>query len=68
MKMIETMGLRNLIVDSKSFEEKELIEQRKHSAGLSIRDGEVALASLPFVEAFSGLKEIETYSIFSAFF
>ncbi|GHG04218.1 ABC transporter permease [Thalassotalea marina] len=67
MKMIETMGLRNLIVDSKSFEEKELIEQRKHSAGLSIRDGEVALASLPFVEAFSGLKEIETYSIFSAF-
>lgn len=66
MKMIETMGLRNLIVDSKSFEEKELVEQRKHSAGLSIRDGEVALSSLPFVEAFSGLKVIETYSIFSA--
>ncbi|MDO6425756.1 ABC transporter permease [Thalassotalea sp. 1_MG-2023] len=66
MKMIETMGLRNLIVDSKTFEEQELKEQRKHSSGLTIRDGEIALASLPFIEAFSAQKVIETYTIFSA--
>ena len=31
LKIINTMGLHNLIVESKDFEEKELKEQRKHS-------------------------------------
>lgn len=66
LKMIDTMGLHNLIVESKKFEEKELKEQRKHSSGLTIRDGEVAARSLPFIEAFSAQKVVETYSIFSA--
>jgi putative ABC transport system permease protein len=66
LKMIDTMGLHNLIVESKKFEEKELKEQRKHSSGLTIRDGEVAARSLPFIEAFSAQKIVETYSIFSA--
>ena len=66
LKMIDTMGLHNLIIEAKEFEDKELKEQRKHSAGLSIRDGEIAAKSLPFVEAFSAQKLIDTYSIFSA--
>lgn len=66
MKMIDTMGLNNLIVEGKTFEEQELKEQRKHSAGLSIRDGEVTVSSLPFVVDYSAQKEVDTYSIFSA--
>ncbi|MCJ8318016.1 MAG: ABC transporter permease [Colwellia sp.] len=66
MKMISTMGLHNLIIEAKTFEEKELKEQRKHSSGLSIRDGEISEKSLPFVEGFSAQKLIDTYIIFSA--
>ncbi|MFQ3194175.1 MAG: putative ABC transport system permease protein [Colwellia sp.] len=65
MKMIDSMGLHNLIIEGKVFEEKELQEQRKHSTGLSIRDGEISASSLPFVTAFSAQKLIDTYSIFS---
>jgi putative ABC transport system permease protein len=66
LKMISTMGLHNLIIESKDFDEKELQEQRKHSSGLSIRDGEISQRSLPFVESFSAQKLIDTYIIFSA--
>jgi putative ABC transport system permease protein len=66
LKMIDSMGLHNLIVEAKEFEDKELTEQRKHSAGLTIRDGEISRRSLPFVELFSAQKRIDTYSIFSA--
>ncbi|TPH15615.1 ABC transporter permease [Litorilituus lipolyticus] len=66
LKMIDTMGLHNLIVNGKEFEEKELKEQRKHSSGLTIRDGEISVQSLPFVESFSAQKVVDTYSIFSA--
>ena len=65
LKMIDTMGLHNLIIESKTFEEKELKEQRKHSSGLTIRDGEISTRSLPFVESFSAQKVIDTYSVFS---
>ncbi len=66
LKMIDTMGLHNLIIEAKTFEDKELKEQRKHSSGLTIRDGEISARSLPFVESFSAQKVIDTYSIFSA--
>lgn len=66
LKMINTMGLHNLIIEAKEFDEKELKEQRKHSAGLSIRDGEVALQSLPFIETYSAEKKLDSYIIFSA--
>ena len=66
LKMIDTMGLHNLIIESKTFEEKELKEQRKNSTGLSIRDGEISVASLPFITEFSAQKKVDTYSIFSA--
>lgn len=66
LKTISTMGLHNLIVEAKTFDEKELKEQRKHSSGLTIRDGEVSAQALPFVESFSAQKTIDTYTVFSA--
>lgn len=65
LKMIDTMGLNNLIVEGKNFEEKELKEQRKHSAGLTERDAQVSTNSLPFVIDYSVQKNVETYSVFS---
>ncbi|AOS95684.1 Macrolide export ATP-binding/permease protein MacB [Microbulbifer aggregans] len=67
LRMIETMGLNNLIVQSPELEKEELYEQRKQSAGLSLRDGEAALATLGFVEAFAAQKSLETYSVFSEY-
>ena len=66
LKMIDNMGLHNLIINAKDFDEKELQEQRKHSTGLSIRDGEIAVRSIPFIVSFSAQKTIDTYSIFSS--
>ncbi|ATC93024.1 ABC transporter permease [Pseudoalteromonas tunicata] len=67
LKMIDSMGLYNVIINAKEFDKKELVEQRKHSAGLAIRDGEVSVAALPFVTDFSAQKKVETYHIFSEF-
>ncbi len=66
LKMINNMGLHNLIIDAKIFDEKELQEQRKHSTGLSILDGKIAVKSIPFIESYSAQKIIDTYSIFSS--
>ncbi|GMG87066.1 ABC transporter permease [Biformimicrobium ophioploci] len=67
LRMIETMGLHNLIVESRDIEEEELYEQRKKSTGLSIQDGEAAIETLHFIEAFSVRRRIETYSVYSDF-
>ncbi len=67
LKMISTMGLHNLIVESKSFEEQELKEQRKHSAGLTLRDAQIAQHSLPFVQEVAAQRKLDTYTIFSGY-
>ncbi|WP_193161641.1 ABC transporter permease [Microbulbifer hainanensis] len=67
LRMIETMGLNNLIVQSPEQEKDELYEQRKQSSGLSLRDGEAAIATMNFVEAFSAQRALTTYSAFSEF-
>ncbi|WP_237067132.1 ABC transporter permease [Microbulbifer guangxiensis] len=67
LRMIETMGLNNLIVQSPRLERDELFEQRKQSAGLSLRDGEATLATLDFVDAFAAQKSLETYGVFSRY-
>ena len=66
LKMIDSMGLHNLIVEAKDFDEEALTEQRNHSTGLTIRDAQVSTLSLPFVENFSAQKIIDTYDIFSS--
>ncbi|WGL16312.1 ABC transporter permease [Microbulbifer bruguierae] len=66
LRMIETMGLNNLIVSSRVPAKDELYEQRKQSAGLSLRDGEATLATLPFIRTFSAQKTVDTYTLLSA--
>ena len=66
LRMIETMGLNNLIVKSTDLDSEDLYEQRKQSSGLSLRDAEAALATLPFIESVAAQRAIETYAVFSA--
>ena len=67
LKMIDSMGLNNVIVEAKDFEEEELREQRKHSDGLSLNDGKVAVEALPFITDFAAEKVVETYHVFSEY-
>ncbi len=65
LKTIETMGLRNLIVESKDFDDKTLLEHRKHSLGLNFSDVQAAVNTLPGVSGYSAERRLETYSLFS---
>jgi putative ABC transport system permease protein len=65
LKTIETMGLRNLIVEGKDFDEKTLLEQRKHSLGLTQSDMQAAVSTLPGITGFSAERSLDTYALLS---
>ena len=65
LKMIDSMGLRNLIVESKKFADDELREVRQESLGLTMADVEAASQTLPFVEDYSAEKYIKSQSVYS---
>ena len=54
LKMIGSMGLQNLIVESKSYTAEELKDIREESLGLNLADVEAAMATLPFITHYSG--------------
>lgn len=67
LKMIDSMGINNVIVSAKDIEENDLKEQRKHSQGLNLLDGQVIVDALPFVNDFSAERLVDTYQIYSEF-
>ncbi len=66
LRLIESMGLRNVLVESRDFDEDTLKEVRKHSVGLSQGDVRAVLQTLPGVEGVSAEKKIKTWSLFSS--
>jgi putative ABC transport system permease protein len=65
LRLIESMGLRNLLVQNRDFDQETLKEIREHSVGLSRSDVRAIRESLPSVEAVSEEKKIKTWSLFS---
>jgi len=65
LRLIESMGLRNILVDSRDFDEDTLREIREHSVGLSLGDVRAILQTLPSVEAVSAEKKVKTWNLFS---
>lgn len=65
LQLIDSMGVRNLLVEEKEFESERLKEVRKYSIGLSLQDVEASLETLPFVERYSASKEVQTHTLFS---
>ena len=67
LKMIDSMGVNNIIVNAVEFTDDELTEIREESLGLNTGDVEAAVATLPFVTEFSASKTIKTYALYSDF-
>ena len=65
MRLIESMGLRNLLVQSRELDEETLREVREQSVGLSRSDVRAMRETLPSVIAVSEEKKIKSWALFS---
>ncbi len=65
MRLIESMGLRNLLVQSRELDTETLKEVREHSVGLSRSDVRAIRETLPSVTGVSEEKKIKTWTLFS---
>ncbi|MBF7073055.1 ABC transporter permease [Glaciecola sp. MH2013] len=65
LKLIDSMGVNNIILNAKDYSSEELAEIREESLGLSMGDIHAAVATLPFVEAYSASKKIRVHDIYS---
>ncbi|TYT26377.1 ABC transporter permease [Luteimonas viscosa] len=65
LKLVESLGLRNLIAEAKPQDDATLRENRARSLGLTVSDAQAALAVVPGAEKFAAEKRIRTHSVFS---
>ena len=66
MGLIESLGLRNVLVRARALKDDELREIRTKSIGVSTRDAAAVEETVPGVEVASPRVEIEPYKILSA--
>ncbi|MCP3428065.1 ABC transporter permease [Opacimonas viscosa] len=65
LKLIDSMGVNNIIINEQEFSDDELVEIREESLGLSMGDVAAAVSTLPFVSDFSASKIIKRYDVYS---
>ncbi len=65
LKLIDSMGVNNIIINAREFNNDELVEIREDSLGLTQGDVAAAANTLPFVEDSSASKIIKTFAIYS---
>src|SRR5262244_1281486 len=65
LRIIDTMGLRNVIVKDREMKDEDLKKVRENSIGLSTRDVQAITAVTPDIEAYSARKRVKTFQIFS---
>jgi len=65
LRLIESMGLRNILVEGRDFDEDTLREIRKHSVGLTLTDVRAIEQTLPSVEGISAEKKVKVWNLFS---
>jgi putative ABC transport system permease protein len=65
LRLVESLGLRNLIAEARAQDADTLKETRARSLGLSIADAEAALSVVPGAERFAAEKLVKTHSCFS---
>ncbi len=66
LALIERLGVRNVVVRDKPFDETELAEVRKKSLGLSTRDLTAIREAVPDIELALPKIEIDPYTVLSA--
>lgn len=67
LKIIDAMGMRNIIVKAKPISQDMLQEVREDSLGLSLADLDAARDTLPFLEAYTAVKRVRTMNLYSPF-
>lgn len=65
LKLIDSMGVNNIIIQSKVYDSAELAEIREESLGLTMSDVDAAVATLPFVDDFSASKNVKVHDLYS---
>jgi putative ABC transport system permease protein len=65
LRLIESMGLRNVLIEGRDFDEDTLREIREHSVGLSQSDVRAIKQTLPNIEGVSAEKSVKTWDLFS---
>jgi putative ABC transport system permease protein len=65
LRIIDTMGLRNVIVKDREMKDEDLKKIRENSLGLSLRDVQALTDVTPDLETHSARKRVKTFQIFS---
>jgi putative ABC transport system permease protein len=65
LRIIDTMGLRNIIVRDREFKEEDLKKIRENSIGLSLRDVQALNDVTPDLETYSARKRVKAFQVFS---
>jgi len=66
LEMIDALGLRNIVVQAKDYpRENDLVEVRKKSPGLQLRDADATLDAVPGVETVIRKVFVEPYKVLS---
>ncbi|MCI0661616.1 MAG: ABC transporter permease [Acidobacteria bacterium] len=65
LRIIDTMGLRNIIVKDREFKDEDLKKVRENSIGLALRDVQAISSVTPDLETYSARKRVKTFQIFS---
>jgi len=65
LQIIDTMGLRNIIVKDREFKDEDLKKIRENSLGLSLRDIQAISSVTPDIETYAARKRVKTFQIFS---
>src|SRR5690606_4266170 len=65
LRLVEGLGLHNLIAEVRPQDEATLKESRARSLGLTVADAEAALEVVPGAERWAAEKRVRTHSVFS---
>jgi putative ABC transport system permease protein len=65
LKLVDSLGLHNLIVEAKSQDGDVLKEARARSVGLTVADARAALSVVPSAERFAAQKQVKSLGVFS---
>lgn len=65
LKLVESLGLHNLIVEAKSQDGDALKETRARSLGLTVADARAALSVVPTAERYAAEKQVKRLGMFS---
>ncbi|MCI0662656.1 MAG: ABC transporter permease, partial [Acidobacteria bacterium] len=65
LRIIDTMGLRNIIVKDRDFKDEDLKKIRENSIGLAMRDVQAITAVTPDIDTYSARKRVKAFQVFS---